>query len=170
MNGRWYVVHCKPREDLRAWENLERQGFQCYCPTVAVEKWRKGSKVLLTEPLFPRYLFIWLDDVSCDWYPIRSTRGVNQIVCVNGQPSPVQDHIIESIRDRLHHKPVSIPLLQPGARVRVTDGSFSNLEAVFVANDGAERVMLLMNLLHREQMLSFPLSSIAKAEPPFVVV
>ena len=72
---RWYVVQCKAREDRRALEHLERQGFGCYRPTLAVEKRRLGRKVERQEPLFPRYLFIRLSEIDSNWYPIRSTEG-----------------------------------------------------------------------------------------------
>jgi transcriptional antiterminator RfaH len=162
---RWYVVHCKPREDERAQEHLERQGFTCFLPRLSVEKLKKGRKVEVREPLFPRYLFVKLDRVNDNWYAIRSTRGVIQIVRFNEYPLPVQDEIVEMIRDRLANgaRP-RVPLLQPGEHVRITEGAFAHLEAIFVANDGNERVMLLMNILHSEQTLSFPISSIQKVQ------
>jgi transcriptional antiterminator RfaH len=134
---RWYAIKCKPRQEYRALENLERQGFCCY-------------------------LFIELNDAKDDWYPIRSTRGVSHIVRFNEHPLPVKDQIIETIRQRLTSNPSKIPYLQPGERVRIVEESFSQLEAIFVANDGDRRVVLLMNILHSEQRLSFPVTSVRK--------
>jgi transcriptional antiterminator RfaH len=159
---RWYVVHCKPREDYRALEHLERQGFCCYLPTLKAEKLRHGRKTGVDEPLFPGYIFIHLDRIHDNWYPIRYTRGVHNIVRFNEHPLPVADEIIELIRDRLTSAQPRIPYLKPGERVRITDGCFANLEAIFVANDGDERVVLLMNVLHSEQTLSFPVASVKK--------
>jgi hypothetical protein len=48
----WYLIHCKPREDERALENLERQTFECYCPVRLLERCRDGRKYSATEPLF----------------------------------------------------------------------------------------------------------------------
>jgi transcriptional antiterminator RfaH len=159
---RWYVVQCKPREERRALENLERQRFLCYLPTLAVERLRQGSRVEVPETLFPGYLFIHLDEVRDNWHPIRSTRGVIQIVRFNQFPLPVRDEIIDAIRQRLESMPCRVPYLQPGERVRITDGCFSNLEAIFLANDGAERVVLLMNILHSEQKVSFPIHAVRR--------
>jgi transcriptional antiterminator RfaH len=47
-------------------------------------------------------------------------------------------------------------------RVVITDGCFSQLEAIFIATDGEHRVTLLLNILHQEQRLSFPISSVRK--------
>jgi transcriptional antiterminator RfaH len=159
---RWYVVQCKPREERRALENLERQQFLCYLPTLSVEKLRQGTRVEVEECLFPGYLFIHLDEVRDDWHPIRSTRGVIQIVRFNLHPLPVRDELVETIRQRLEVTPPKIPYLQPGERVRLIEGCFSNLEAIFVADDGTERVTLLMNILHSEQKVTVPLASVRK--------
>lgn len=160
---RWYLVHCKPREEVRAQENLQRQGFECYRPLRPIERLRRdGKRHSLTEALFPGYLFIHLDRVHDNWYPIRSTRGVNQIVRFNAYPLPVREEIIEGIRARLASPTAAEPYLKPGERVQITEGPFSQLEAIFVANDGDERVVLLLCLLHQDQQLSFPVRSVRK--------
>jgi transcriptional antiterminator RfaH len=159
---RWYVIRCKPRQEYRALENLQRQGFPCYLPELSVEKVNRRCKLENREPLFPGYLFIQLNDVNDNWYPIRSTRGVSHIVRFNEHPLPVQDQIVEMVRRRLATTPVKVPYLHPGERVRIIEGSFSQFEAIFVANEGNERVLLLMNILHREQTLSFPVASVRR--------
>src|SRR5688572_4888026 len=102
---RWYLVHCKPHQDERAIENLERQGFVCYRPVREVERYREGKRYVSRESLFSGYVFIQLDRVNDNWYPIRSTRGVNGIVRFHEYPLPVRDEIIEAIRSRLSEKP-----------------------------------------------------------------
>ena len=165
---RWYVVQCKTREDCRALEHLERQGFSCYRPTLCVEKRRQGRKVEIRESLFPGYLFVQLDEVNDNWYPIRSTRGVIQIVRFNEHPLPIDDDIVEMIRERLASDEPRVPYLEPGERVLITDGCFAHVEAIFVASDGDKRVMLLMNILHRDQTVSFPMGSVRKVGAPNV--
>lgn len=162
-NSHWYVIQCKPRQESRAFENLERQGFPCYLPVLKAEKLWHGCKREVQEPLFPGYLFIKLDGISDNWHPIRSTRGVIRIVRFNEYPVPLRDEIFEVIRERVASNQLRIPYLKPGERVRITEGCFSDVEAIFVANDGDERVVLLMNILHREQMLRFPVATVRKA-------
>jgi transcriptional antiterminator RfaH len=158
---RWYLIHCKPREDGRALEHLERQGFECYRPTRQVVRSRGGRRFTALEGLFPGYLFIRLDCIHDNWYPIRSTRGVNQIVRFNEHALPVQDGIIAGIRARLARVDPE-PYLKPGERVSITEGPFSHIEAIFIANDGDERVVLLLNLVHHDQEMNFPIHSVRK--------
>ena len=62
----WYLVHTKPRQEKCALENLQRQGFHCYLPTLPSEKIRQGVLMVADEPLFPRYLFIRLGQGDLD--------------------------------------------------------------------------------------------------------
>jgi transcriptional antiterminator RfaH len=167
--AQWYVIQCKPREERRALENLERQGFCCYLPMLSVEKLRHGALLDVREPLFPGYLFISLDELTDNWHPIRSTRGVIQLVRFREYPVPVPEELIESIRQRLSSDVRHIPYLNPGERVRITQGPFSDVEAIFVATDGEERVVLLMNVLNREQRLSFPAATVRKSAPDSLI-
>jgi transcriptional antiterminator RfaH len=159
---RWYVVQCKTREDSRALEHLVRQGFSCYRPTFYVERRRQGRKIETRGSLFPGYLFVQLDEVNDNWHPIRSTRGVVQLVRFNERPAPVRDEVIEGIRYRLAGPRIAEPYLNPGERVQITKGAFSQIEAIFLANDGDERVVLLLNILQQDQRLSFPSGSVSK--------
>lgn len=160
--AQWFLVHCKPRQDERALENLERQGFYCYYPRRFVEKLRDGRRSTVTEPLFPGYVFIRLNRVSDNWHPIYSTRGVHQIVRFNQQPLPVREQIIEQIRCRLAGQARPEPYFKPGDRVQITHGPFSQLEAVFLTNDGTERVVVLLSMLQHEQPLTFHVSAVRK--------
>lgn len=155
----WYLVQCKPRQDERAEEHLVRQGFNCFRPQYQRERLIRGRRHVLVESLFPGYLFIQLAP-SDNWAPLRSTRGVNRLVGFGGFPLPVSDDLIAQLRQRAETLPH--PLLQAGDRVRVTGGSFAELDAIFLAMDGDERVTLLMTLLNREHRLSLPLASVRK--------
>jgi transcriptional antiterminator RfaH len=123
---------------------------------------RNGRRYIAEEPLFPQYIFIHLDCVNDNWHPIRSTRGVHQIVRFNTDPLPIRDEVIEGIHTRLGDHPIKELYLRPGERVRIVEGAFSRLEAIFVADDGNDRVVLLLSLLQQEQRLVFPLKSIRR--------
>jgi hypothetical protein len=50
---RWYLVQCRARQDERALEHLERQGFECYRPLYEGERIRGGRKELASVAIFP---------------------------------------------------------------------------------------------------------------------
>lgn len=159
----WYLLQCKPRQNFRAEENLCNQGFTCFQPVVEVERLQSGKRRITTEPLFPGYLFIRLDSINDNWSPIRSTRGVSRLVGFTGLPLRVPDDVVEALRQRLDEQPRIVPL-QPGDTVIIKDGAFATIEAIFKAFDGEERVVILLNLMNREQQLVVPVGSIEKRE------
>lgn len=74
MKEGWYLLKTKPRQEQRAEEHLENQGFDVFCPMICPS----GCK---EEALFPGYIFLYLDlkDLG-SFYKIKSTRGVAGIV------------------------------------------------------------------------------------------
>ncbi|MBD8494109.1 transcription/translation regulatory transformer protein RfaH [Pseudomonas syringae] len=151
--ARWYLIQTKPRQEVRALEHLQRQQFECYQPlTIGTAR---------QEALFPGYLFIRMDQVHDNWYPIRSTRGVARIVTFGAQPVPVHNELIEQIRQRLANPPTPATFAR-GEAVRINSGSLSDVEAIFLTLDGAERAVILLNLLQRQHKVVLPLSSLAR--------
>jgi|SRR5471030_1766256 len=161
--ARWYLIQTKPRQEARAEEHLLRQSFECYRPLKAGEPKKRSPRTLTEEELFPGYLFIRMDQVHDNWYPIRSTRGVARIVTFGGNPVPVQDALIEQIRQRLLAPPPQV-MFKQGEHVKIKAGSFCDVEAIFLAADGAERAVILLNLLQREQKVTLPLNNLSSLE------
>ena len=155
----WYLVHCKSRQDERAEENLLRQGYACYRPQHSCERIVRGRRQIIVESLFPGYLFIKLA-ADANWAPLRSTRGVIRIVGFGGIPLRLDDSLVEHLQQRTA-APVK-PALEAGDSVRITEGGFAELDAIFVAMDGEQRVILLLNMLNRQHQISLPLVSIVK--------
>ena len=62
----WFLVQTKPKQEVRALENLERQGLKAFCPQILVEKIRRGQRKVSKEVLFPNYLLLIL---TKHWYP-----------------------------------------------------------------------------------------------------
>ncbi len=150
----WYLIHTKPRQERTALDHLERQGYSCYLPLLPCEQRRAGGIVVAQEALFPRYLFIALEQSAeaKSWGPIRSTRGVSRLVSFGAQPARVDTRLVEALRQReaaRQNDPVR--LFASGDRVGFSDGAFAGLEAVYQNPDGESRALVLIELLSRPQ-------------------
>ena len=160
----WHVVYTKPRQESRALENLRRQGFECFLPTLATERLRAGHRVMLPEALFPRYLFVYLEAGCSNWSAIRSTRGVAWLVKFGGVAARVPPALIEALAEQ---PALQKELFEVGERLRVVDGPFVGIEAELLrlheAADGEARVMVLMDILTRPQQISLPASVVRRA-------
>jgi transcriptional antiterminator RfaH len=165
---KWYVIHTKVGQEFRALENLEAQGFEVFLPTCQIQKLTHSKIKLSIEPLFSRYLFIRLSDLTSNWFPIRSTRGVSQLLRfgTSGIPVVLPDHIIICLKERCKSDGPLNELFKKGELLEVTLGPFKGLTGFFeklqILPDGLSRAMLLVEVLGSTQGLSFQLLQLKK--------
>ena len=148
----WYADHSRPKQEHRALENLQNQGYEAWLPLITIEKLRRGRLADVVEPMFSRYLFIRLDMEHTNWTPIRSTLGVSRLVSFGNRPAPMSDDLIQALRNMPERAPEK--LLQPGQAVRVIDGPLKGLEAVYQQADGELRAMVLVDLMSKHHLVS----------------
>ncbi len=148
----WYAIHSKPRQEERALENLERQGFQAWLPMLTVEKFRRGKLAKVVEPMFSRYLFIRLDTEQTNWSPIRSTLGVSKLVSFGNRPAVIEDELILALQQLPACEPER--LFQPGQTVKFVSGPLRGLEGIYEQADGELRAMVLVDLLSKHHRIT----------------
>jgi transcriptional antiterminator RfaH len=150
----WYLVLTKPAAERAAQRNLQRQGYDVYCPRLVRPVLRRSRWVECVVALFPRYLFVQLDAARQSMGPVRSTLGVSGIVRFGGEPACVPREIIEDLRARADpvsglHRMQRRRAFDPGASVRVIAGALEGLQGVFEREIGEDRAVILLNLLGR---------------------
>jgi transcriptional antiterminator RfaH len=161
----WYLVHTKPRQERCALENLQWQGYECYFPTMPVEKLRSGKFGVVEQALFPRYLFIRLGQgtKAQSWNPIRSTKGVSRLVAFGTTPAKVCDTLITLLRSKetlVQTEPDR--LFKPGERVRITADPFVDIEGIYQMTDADQRVMVLIELMSKPVKIHLAPTAIQK--------
>ena len=152
---KWYLIKTKPRQEKKAKQNLENQGYEVFCPIAKL-----NNKLVV---LFPGYLFVQLNEKTQNWSPINSTKGVSNFVKFGLNFAKVPNSVIEFIKTNQHitaGKLNNLNKFKPGDKVQISDGAFKNYMAIFKCYKSDERVMLLMNLLGHEQLLSFKKESV----------
>ena len=168
MNAeRWYAVYTKPNGENTAEVNLERQGYVVYLPRLKQARRRRGRWVGIVEPLFPRYLFVRLEMQRDNIAPIRSTKGVTGLVRFGSEPAPVPEGFVESLQAAADEESgcqiIDCTLFKKGDVVRILEGPFAGYNAVFQSASGAERVIILLNLMGRENAVTVSTHHIAPA-------
>ncbi len=149
---RWYLVYCKPRQETVAQENLQRQAYETYLPRLHEARRRQGRRISVIAPMFPRYLFVRLNTQTDNWGPIRSTLGVVSIVRFGRSAAPAPDSLILALKDREDAEGIQIlppDAYKSGSKVRITQGSLSGYEGIFVVASGRDRVAVLLDILGR---------------------
>ncbi|WP_257294196.1 transcription termination/antitermination NusG family protein [Endozoicomonas sp. YOMI1] len=168
----WYLLKAKSREEIRARDNLENQGFEAYCPLIQEKS--------TCTPLFPGYLFIRLSKKDLpSFHKIRSTRGIAQVVRFNRTsyklynegrlpkedlgkllPSPIPDgdQLIDQIEAFVWKHNGRIPDEKPDS-VSFTEGEsvlynnplFRHLESTFVKGVKMDRGIILIQFIESQR-------------------
>ena len=154
----WYVAHTKPREEFRALEHIERQGFEVYLPTLRRDKIIRGELVVKFEPLFARYLFINRSSANQNFAVLKSTRGVHGLISFGQKPAMVTDELVlafKSIEETSHLK-----LFKDGDLVKIMSGPLIGLHGIFKQQSGEQRGHILIDFLNKNHLVTIELSSL----------
>jgi len=161
----WFVVYTQPRNEDLASEHLERQGFDVYFPRYRKSRSHARRHDVVASPLFPRYIFVGFDVMGAPWRPIRSTRGVIDLVRHGHDPVPVPEGTIEEIKAREDDNGYVVLgrhlQLSRGDRFRIDSGPFASCEAIFESKKDETRVIALLSLLGRKVSVQLPIGAVA---------
>ena len=160
----WHLIYTKPRKESLALEKLSEQGLISYLPLKPVERIRRGKRQVLQEPLFQRYLFIQADDrFFLRRHAIRSTPGVSHLLQIGEIDTPVDDELIGIIRSlEAGHQDQVEAYFKPNSVVKITQGIYHDLEAIFVEDQGEQRALLLIQLLQTDTRVTIDKHHLSK--------
>ena len=162
----WYVLTSKPKQDEKAEYNLLNQGYEVYRPLAKRLRKYRGKMIEREESLFPRYLFISLDTVNDNWAPIRSTRGVSQIVRFGMEPAKISTELINDLKASegiLSEKATEMDRFKKGETVIIETGAFKGIKAIFDCyHDGQQCVNVLFELMGKMTKLPINVTDISK--------
>lgn len=150
----WYLVTTKYSKEHEAQENLENQGFETYLPLIDVEKIVKGKRKTVTEPAFPKYIFIKFDPELLSASLVRNTHGVGSqgIVRFGNGMTDIPWYVIENMKKMFEDYRISRDFME-GEAVRVSIGGYGDIEAIFKRPVGADRSEIMLSLLNQQQLL-----------------
>ena len=148
----WFLIYTKPRQEERAKENLENQGFETFLPMIAYEK-IKQPKLCSLKPMFPRYLFAKFNVEKNNWVHIQSTRGVSHVITFGDKFTRVPDSVVDFLKTKVDdHNVVKLkvtrPVFQKGDKLVINKGVFQGKEAKFLSMTGKDRVRILLKLMN----------------------
>jgi transcriptional antiterminator RfaH len=162
---RWYAIQTKANKERDVEKRLTDMGLDVYLPWLRTRR-RVGSRhQWVLVPLFPGYLFCFLDLVQSG-KAARYSPGVKDFLKFGSQIAEVRPEIIDALRQRCPQGVAQIDTLaaKPGDLVRINEGPFSGLEAVFESTlKGSERVAVLLDILGRQTRLVLPAETIGRA-------
>jgi transcriptional antiterminator RfaH len=161
---RWYAIQTKVNREKDVERRLKDLRLEVFLPWMRARR-RIGSRFhWVLAPLFPGYVFCRLDMVVSG-KAARYSPGVKDFLTFGSRIAEVSENIIEALRERCPGGVAEIDPVnaKPGDIVRINEGPFSGLEAIFEEKlKGSERVAVLLEILGRQTRIVLPSETIAK--------
>lgn len=162
----WYCILTKPQREKQVAEQLGAfLGFEVYFPQIQLQRRIRRVRRLVTEPLFPRYLFCRFD-LACNYRAVRYAHDVVDLVSFGPQPAVVDDLLIDDLKSWANKDRFSAArsAFSSGERVQISSGPMQGLQAVILEEySDNERVAVLLSILGCDARLTIDRSQLAKA-------
>jgi transcription antitermination factor NusG len=158
----WYAIYTRHQHEKAIAQILSAKGLQVFLPLYnATRRW-KDRTVHLELPLFPCYLF--LRGMKERRLEVVTTSGIVSIVSINGEPAPIPESEIESVRKAIEwgNRVEPHPFLRCGDRVRVISGPLKGLEGILVRKKNFYRLVLSVEILERSAAVEVDVSAVER--------
>ncbi len=142
--AQWFAIQTRYRYEQRIANDLSAKGLESYLPTLnEVHQWKDRSRPV-NVPAFGGYLFARFELTLLNRVRVLETAGVVRLLGNQGQPEPVPEVEIESLRLSLTSgaRCTRHPYLATGTPLRIQRGPLSGLEGRLMHTANALRLVI----------------------------
>jgi transcription antitermination factor NusG len=145
----WLVVYTAPRHEKFVQVQLIAKQIQSFLPLyTTIRRWKNGVRREIQHPLFPGYVFVWVD--ANERLPVLQTSGVVYFVGNGKSPLPVDDHEMQALRIGAQHASLAPhPLLCAGDTVCIKRGPFQGVRGHIEQDRGNLTFVVTIHLIQR---------------------
>ncbi|MFP5206240.1 MAG: UpxY family transcription antiterminator [Acidobacteriota bacterium] len=144
----WYAVYTTARHEKRVAQHFASRSIEHYLPLYSTQRrWSDGSKVTLSLPLFPCYIFVHIP--ATRRVRVLDVPGVLTIVDgTGGRPAALPAEEMMKLQAGLSERRAQPhPLLVAGQRGRIRTGALAGMEGIVVRVKNNYRVVLTVHLI-----------------------
>ena len=152
-------------------EAVEQAGMQdeieeILVPIKEVLEIRRGKKVPVEKRFMPGYVLVRMDMSERGYHLISSINRVTGFLGQPGKPSPMRDHEVDSILNRVveaDEKPRAMITFDIGENINVTDGPFEGFSGMVQGiDDENQRLKVTVSIFGRETPVELEYTQVAK--------
>jgi transcriptional antiterminator RfaH len=155
----WFCLRtqCK-HEHIAAGHLRQMEGVEVFNPRVRFSRPTRTKPVLVTEAMFPNYIF-----ARFDWKTslnrVQYAPGIHGVVHFGTRWPTIPDSVIVELRNLVGQEELCVISkdVAPGETVEIIGGAFHGLEAVVTrVMPSRQRVAVLMDFLGRQTTMEVP--------------
>lgn len=158
FNIGWYLIYTMPRHERKVHSRLTELEITSFLPTRKVLRTWHDRKKYVDEPLFPSYIFVYLNDMQ-NYYDGLDIEGSLYYVKTGKEIARVQDNVVDSIRLAVAHAnniEVSDTYFKPGKKVIISEGPLAGLSCEVIHWYNKQKLLVRVELLQRSLLLTIP--------------
>jgi len=156
----WFAIWTRSQCETIVEDQLTRKRFEVFLPRVRVPSRRRDRHVMLSQPLFPGYVFVHVAPSRKAYIDVASTDGVVRMIGEKwDSPYPIPDEEVESVRRIIQsgERVGAVPWIRIGDRVRIIAGALAGLEGFVQAwRAGRATFVVSLDLLQRSVGVEVP--------------
>lgn len=154
----WYVIYTRPRYERKVSARLSELKIPCLFPTKKVLRTWQDRKKYVDEPLFPSYVFVYLDGLK-SFYEGKDAEGAMYYVRTGKEMAKVSEAVVNNIRlisDKARELEISDALFRPGRRLVISKGALTGLSCEVVRVCNVKKLLVRVDLLQRSILATLP--------------
>ena len=164
----WVVLFTKPNAEFLALAALTSRDLETYLPIAPL---RTSTRHGGTQPLFPRYIFVYVDLSEAPADILRWAPGLARPFMIGDSYARISQEAIDLIREQAREAEAQGGLptrsFKPGQEVRILSGPLQGLYGVFEGpRKPSERVTILIEFLKRTNRVQLPVDHLEAAHRP----
>jgi transcription antitermination factor NusG len=146
-DAQWFALWTRSRHEQVVREQLQQKQIESFLPTITRWSRWKDRKKRIAWPLFPGYCFARFN--PRERLPVLKCMGVVSIISFEGEPAPIPEYEIDSIRhlieSDLAYDPC--PLIREGTMVEVMHGPLKGVVGRLLRKNDKARLVLSVDLI-----------------------
>jgi transcriptional antiterminator RfaH len=154
----WYLIYTKPQHERKVHSHLGALKIQSLLPlTRKLREWHDRKRIV-EQPLFPSYIFVYLDDLQ-NYYAGIDTDGALHYVRMGKEIARVNESVIKNIKLLVGHDldlEVTGESFQAGQRVVINKSPFTGLCGEIVQYCKKHTFLIKVDLLNRNILVKLP--------------
>ena len=162
----WYALYTAARHEKVVAKQLEQRRIETFLPLYrSWHRWKDRRK-LVELALFPSYVFVRIG--NRERLRVLQVPGAVSLVTFNGEPAPLPDQEINTLREGLEHEVYAEPhrYLRVGRRVRVIRGPMAGIEGILSRKKDKYRVVISIEALMRSVAVEVDSADLDLVSPP----
>jgi transcription antitermination factor NusG len=165
LNKKWYAVYTRPRNEKKAYSELDAIGIETFLPLIKNLKQWSDRKKWVEEPLFRSYLFVHI--TRQDYYKVLNTYGIVRYITFEGKAVVVPPRQILAIRQYVNAEDIIGEgdfVFEPGDQVEIYLGPLKGLTGQLIKVQGRQKVKIEIESIGHSITLTIPQSYLRKKE------